>query len=110
MIEKELDGKTIQFFSEKKLVTKGVQAEDYYFMPIHVWQWNNVIVSMFAAEIANKELIPLGEGEDHYLPQQSIRTFVNVTNKEKASCEAADEHFKYTCISRITERKDSDCS
>ncbi|MFP3121641.1 IucA/IucC family siderophore biosynthesis protein [Ectobacillus funiculus] len=82
VIEKELDGKTIQLF-QKKLVTKGVQAEDYYFMPIHVWQWNNVIVSMFAAEIANKELIPLGEGEDHYLPQQSIRTFVNVTNKEK---------------------------
>ncbi len=82
VIEKELDEKTIQLF-QKKLVTKGVQAGDYYFMPIHVWQWNNVIVSMFAAEIANKELIPLGEGEDHYLPQQSIRTFVNVTNKEK---------------------------
>lgn len=82
VIEQELDEKTRQLF-QKKLATRGVQAEDYYFMPIHVWQWNNVIVSMFAAEIANKELIPLGEGEDHYLPQQSIRTFVNVTNKEK---------------------------
>jgi siderophore synthetase component len=82
VIEQELDEKTRQLFL-KKLAAREVQAKDYYFMPIHAWQWDNVIVTMFAAEIANKELIPLGEGEDKYLPQQSIRTFVNVTNKEK---------------------------
>ncbi len=67
----------------KRLQALGVSESDYYFMPIHEWQWNNMIVSMFATEIAKKEIIPLGEGEDDYLPQQSIRTFVNVTNKEK---------------------------
>ena len=82
VIEQELGEKTYQLFL-KKLEEAGVKAKDYYFMPIHAWQWNNVIVSMFAAEIARKELIPLGEGEDEYLPQQSIRTFVNVTSKEK---------------------------
>ncbi|MFC3882125.1 IucA/IucC family protein [Bacillus songklensis] len=82
VIEQELDGKTRQRFV-KKLEDRGVQVKDYYFMPIHAWQWDNVVVSMFAAEIANNELIPLGEGEDEYLPQQSIRTFVNMTNKDK---------------------------
>ncbi|MCM3790133.1 IucA/IucC family siderophore biosynthesis protein [Domibacillus indicus] len=82
VMEQELDEEARQCFVEK-LRAKEVQEKDYYFMPIHAWQWNNVIVSMFAAEIASKELIPLGEGEDEYLPQQSIRTFANVTKKNK---------------------------
>jgi siderophore synthetase component len=82
VMEQELGEETIQRFTGE-LEDKGVQAKDYYFMPIHAWQWNHHIVSMFAAEIAKKELVPLGEGEDEYLPQQSIRTFVNVTNKDK---------------------------
>jgi siderophore synthetase component len=82
VMEQELDEETRQIFT-KKLEASGVQEKDYYFMPIHTWQWNNIIISMFAPEIAKKEIIPLGEGEDEYLPQQSIRTFVNVTNKRK---------------------------
>ncbi|MBO8178286.1 MAG: IucA/IucC family siderophore biosynthesis protein [Bacillus sp. (in: Bacteria)] len=82
VMEQELDEKIRQRFV-KKLEARGIQEKDYYFMPIHAWQWNNIIVSMFAAEIARNEIIPLGEGEDEYLPQQSIRTFVNVTNKKK---------------------------
>ncbi|OMP68753.1 IucA/IucC family protein [Domibacillus epiphyticus] len=82
VMEQELDEKARQRF-EIKLRAEKVQEKDYYFMPIHAWQWDRVIVSMFASEIASKELIPLGEGEDEYLPQQSIRTFVNVTKKNK---------------------------
>ncbi len=82
VLEQELEEETRQHFA-RKLQTEGVQEKDYYFMPIHAWQWEHVIVPMFSLEIASKELIPLGEGEDQYLPQQSIRTFVNVTNKEK---------------------------
>lgn len=82
LLEQELEQETRQQFA-KKLEARGVPAEEYYFMPIHLWQWDNVIVSMFSVEIANKKIIPLGEGNDKYLPQQSIRTFVNKTNKEK---------------------------
>ncbi|MBP1080263.1 MULTISPECIES: IucA/IucC family protein [Bacillus] len=82
VIEQELDQEKRERFG-KRLSTLGVNDTDYYFMPIHSWQWNQTIVSMFAAEIAKKEIIPLGEGEDEYLPQQSIRTFVNLSNKEK---------------------------
>lgn len=82
VIEQELGQVHTDRF-RKRLNDLGVVTSEYYFMPIHIWQWNNMIVSMFAAEIAKKEMIPLGEGEDDYLPQQSIRTFVNVTNKDK---------------------------
>nr|WP_252315508.1 IucA/IucC family protein [Sinobaca sp. H24] len=30
-----------------------------------------------------RRIVPLGDGEDLYLPQQSVRTFVNQTDKEK---------------------------
>ncbi|WP_084821768.1 IucA/IucC family siderophore biosynthesis protein [Bacillus sp. SA1-12] len=82
VIEQELEENAhTQFINRIKSL--NLQSEDYYFMPIHLWQWNHSIVTMFAAEIAKNELIPLGEADDLYLPQQSIRTFVNVTNKEK---------------------------
>ncbi|MED3647741.1 IucA/IucC family siderophore biosynthesis protein [Halalkalibacterium halodurans] len=82
VITGELNEKTrAQFVNE--LERAGVEPSNYYFLPIHLWQWDHVIVSLFAAEIAGKEIIPLGEGDDQYLPQQSIRTFVNVSNKKK---------------------------
>ncbi|MGG3805755.1 IucA/IucC family protein [Metabacillus fastidiosus] len=82
VIEQELGQESNELF-KRKFNDLGLMESDYYFMPIHLWQWNNMIVSMFAAEIAKKEIIPLGEGGDNYLPQQSVRTFVNVTNKDK---------------------------
>lgn len=82
VIDQELDGATVRNFNER-LKTVNLDPEEYYFMPVHIWQWNHSIVPMFAAEIAKKTLVPLGEGEDEYLPQQSVRTFVNMTNKEK---------------------------
>lgn len=37
----------------------------------------------FAAEVAQRRLVCLGEGDDEYLAQQSIRTFFNTTSPEK---------------------------
>lgn len=82
LLEQELDEMTRHSFA-KRLARLGMLENEYYFMPIHIWQWENVVVTMFSNEIANKEIIPLGEGPDQYLPQQSVRTFVNVTNRDK---------------------------
>ncbi|OAT80609.1 iron transporter [Bacillus sp. MKU004] len=61
----------------------GEAPSDYYFMPVHEWQWKNVLIQNFPEELSEKKIIPIGEGNDSYLPQQSIRTFVNRTNKGK---------------------------
>jgi siderophore synthetase component len=61
------------------LAAQGLDPDAYYFMPVHPWQWKNMIVSHFAEEVALRRIVPLGPGPDRYLPQQSIRTFVNVT-------------------------------
>ncbi|OOE12803.1 IucA/IucC family protein [Fictibacillus arsenicus] len=83
LIRKELDGVLVQHFNEI-LREKGKLPLDYYFMPVHEWQWKNVLIQNFPEDLANGMIVPLEEGTDHYLPQQSIRTFVNTTNKLKS--------------------------
>ncbi|GGN95544.1 IucA/IucC family protein [Haloarcula pellucida] len=61
----------------------GLDPANYYFLPVHDWQWSDNIVQLFAEDIATDAIVPLGEAPDEYLPQQSIRTFSNVSNPEK---------------------------
>ncbi|MFC7063205.1 IucA/IucC family protein [Halobacillus seohaensis] len=70
-----------RFYEEIK--GNGKDPSDYFFLPVHEWQWKNILIQNFPEEIAKKQLIPLGDGEDLYLPQQSIRTFVNQSSKKK---------------------------
>jgi siderophore synthetase component len=63
--------------------SRGRDPEDYYFMPVHEWQWDNTVAQLYSKEIAEKRIIPLGETPDEYLPAQSVRTFLNVDNPEK---------------------------
>ncbi|MBU8769184.1 IucA/IucC family protein [Cytobacillus oceanisediminis] len=82
LIANELGAEMTMNFSD--IIRKyGLNPADYYFMPVHEWQWKNVLIQNFPEDLANKKMIPLEEGTDHYLPQQSIRTFVNVSDKRK---------------------------
>lgn len=65
------------------LKEQAVNTENYLFMPVHPWQWTNKIVQVFAADIAQKNIVLVGESEDAYSAQQSIRTLFNATNPEK---------------------------
>jgi siderophore synthetase component len=66
-----------------RLASKGLDPDAYYLLPVHDWQWDNSIVPLFPGAIATDDIVPLGEGPDEYLPQQSIRTFVNVDSQAK---------------------------
>ncbi|MFG3104986.1 IucA/IucC family protein [Streptomyces sp. NPDC048182] len=72
---------------------RGLDPADYLFIPVHPWQWWNKLAVTFAAEVAREHLVCLGEGEDEYLAQQSIRTFFNTTHPEK--------HYVKTALSVI---------
>ncbi|MFD9336689.1 IucA/IucC family protein [Streptomyces sp. NPDC060028] len=74
-----------------KMTSLGLDLADYHLLPVHPWQWWNKTTVTFAAEIANRRLVLLGEGEDAYLAQQSIRTFFNTTTPTK--------HYVKTAIS-----------
>ncbi len=82
LIAEELDEENISHFNES-LLLNGSKPTDYFFMPIHEWQWNNKLVFLFANEIAEKNIIPITFSDDVYFAQQSIRTFFNNTHPKK---------------------------
>lgn len=57
----------------------GVPAAHAVPVPVHPWQWENVLLPEFAGEIAAGRLAPLGAFGDRYRPQQSLRTLTNVS-------------------------------
>ncbi len=63
---------------ERTLVDQGLDPHDYVWMPVHPWQWDETVLPLFAADVAARRIVPLGDGPDRYLAQQSIRTFANI--------------------------------
>ncbi|MGW4594165.1 IucA/IucC family protein [Streptomyces sp. NPDC004457] len=78
----ELGEKTVERF-RAVLTGQGLDPADYLFIPVHPWQWWNKLSVTFAAEVARRHLVCLGEGDDEYLAQQSIRTFFNTSDPHK---------------------------
>ncbi|MBV8327333.1 IucA/IucC family siderophore biosynthesis protein [Chryseobacterium sp.] len=66
-----------------KLASHGKPVGDYHFIPVHPWQWEHKLKIHFAGDIASGLIIQLGEGNDVYSPQQSIRTLFNADHPEK---------------------------
>ncbi|MFF9058435.1 IucA/IucC family protein [Streptomyces sp. NPDC014882] len=81
-VRQELGEETVERF-DGVLRGRGLDPADYLLIPVHPWQWRNKLSVTFAAEIARQNLVCLGEGDDEYLAQQSIRTFFNATHPEK---------------------------
>ncbi|POY77436.1 AcsC protein [Pseudomonas amygdali pv. morsprunorum] len=67
----------------RDLAAQGKSIDDYQLMPVHPWQWDNVMVSTFYPELASGELIYLGTSTDVYKAQQSIRTLANASQPKR---------------------------
>lgn len=88
----ELGQDTLDRF-DRILRDQGLDPDDYLLIPAHPWQWWNKLSVTFAAEVAQRHLVCLGEGDDEYLAQQSIRTFFNKSDPAK--------HYVKTALSVI---------
>ncbi|MFD5230655.1 IucA/IucC family protein [Streptomyces qaidamensis] len=91
-LREELGAETVDRF-HRVLREQDLDPDDYLLIPVHPWQWWNKLSVTFAAEVARRHLVCLGEGDDEYLAQQSIRTFFNRTSPEK--------HYVKTALSVI---------
>ncbi len=81
-VRQELGEETVDRFHDV-LRAQALDPADYLLVPVHPWQWWNKLSVTFAAEVARRHLVLLGEGDDEYLAQQSIRTFFNRSHPEK---------------------------
>jgi siderophore synthetase component len=82
LLRSELGADVVESF-ERALEQQGLDPRSYVFMPVHPWQWSNKLALVFAADIAARDLVYLGPGEDSYQAQQSIRTFFNLSNPRR---------------------------
>ncbi|MGQ3412682.1 IucA/IucC family protein [Natrinema sp. LN54] len=81
LLESELGSRYGRFRAE--LEDRRLDPDEYLFLPVHDWQWENAIVPLFGRQLATNDIVPLGEGPDDYLPMQSVRTFVNADEPTK---------------------------
>jgi siderophore synthetase component len=56
---------------------------DYLLLPVHPWQWDQVVAPLFASAIADGTIMPLATDNDLRLPQQSVRTFLNASRPNR---------------------------
>ncbi|MFD9739033.1 IucA/IucC family protein [Umezawaea sp. NPDC059074] len=78
----ELDPETVAAFTAV-LVERGLDPDAYVWMPVHPWQLDNVVATMWAPEVATERIVVLGSAPDEYLPTQSIRTLSNVDRTDR---------------------------
>lgn len=71
------------------LARRGARPEDYLPLPVHPWQWEEVILPACHQALARGELVVIGEMAQRYLPQQSIRTLSNLDAPRQLSLKLA---------------------
>ncbi|MGT2530822.1 IucA/IucC family protein [Streptomyces nojiriensis] len=84
LYSEELDPVTRTAF-DQSLRDRGLDPLGYLYFPVHPWQWDEVVLPLFAPALAAGTLVPLPADPDVRLPQQSIRTFLNLTRPDRHS-------------------------
>ncbi|GAA4004784.1 IucA/IucC family protein [Allokutzneria multivorans] len=82
VVSQELDESTRAEFT-KVLTDRGLDAEAYVWLPVHPWQLDHVVRTLWAPELATDRIVVLGSSTDHYRPTQSIRTMCNVDRPKR---------------------------
>jgi siderophore synthetase component len=67
----------------ERLTDLGEDPADYHLLPAHPWQWEHRLAITFAPDIARRDLVLIGESDDEYRAQQSVRTMFNATHPER---------------------------
>ncbi|MGW5053786.1 IucA/IucC family protein [Actinokineospora sp. NPDC004072] len=61
---------------------------DFTIVPVHPWQHDEIIGTLYAAELAKGIVVPLGAGR-HYRPHQTIRTLANASHPTRRDVKTA---------------------
>lgn len=65
------------------LRARGLDPQSYLYLPVHPWQWDEIVLPLFAPSVASGAIVPLPPDGDQRLPQQSIRTFLNLSRPDR---------------------------
>ncbi|ROQ34801.1 siderophore synthetase component [Streptomyces sp. PanSC19] len=79
---RELDPDVHEAF-RAALTARGHEPDEYLLLPVHPWQWDEVLLPLYAPAIAAGTVVPLPADGDLRLPQQSVRTFLNTSRPDR---------------------------
>ncbi|MTD53931.1 IucA/IucC family protein [Amycolatopsis pithecellobii] len=83
LLRQELDAGQLAEFREK------ADPAEYVFMPVHPWQADEIVGTLYAGELAAGTLIDLGKSQDEYRPHQTVRTLANVSRPARRDVKTA---------------------
>ncbi|PWW62322.1 IucA/IucC family protein [Actinokineospora spheciospongiae] len=63
--------------------------QDYVLVPVHPWQADEIVGTLYAAEVATGVVVPVGESRDRYRPHQTVRTLANTTDLARRDVKTA---------------------
>lgn len=75
LLDAEL-GPDVRAAMRAELAATGADPDDYVWLPVHPFQEDAVVRTLFAGHVDDGRLVPLGEGPIAYRPVQSVRTLV----------------------------------
>ncbi|MEV4427064.1 IucA/IucC family protein [Streptomyces sp. R-07] len=79
---RELDPEVHAAF-RSALSARGHEPDGYLLLPVHPWQWDEILLPLYAPAIAAGTVVPLPADGDLRLPQQSVRTFLNTSRPDR---------------------------
>lgn len=62
---------------------------EFTLVPVHPWQAEEIIGTLYAGELAEGTVVPLGESDDHYVPHQTVRTLANTSHPTRRDVKTA---------------------
>lgn len=83
----ELSADTRAVFADA-VTGAGRDPGEYLWLPVHPWQWDETVATLYAPQVGAGLVIPLpadGGPSDRWLPQQSVRTFLNLSRPRARS-------------------------
>ncbi|RZQ61541.1 IucA/IucC family protein [Amycolatopsis suaedae] len=87
LLAEELDQATRDEFTA--VVAEVGDPADYLWVPVHPWQADEIVGTLYAAELARGTVIDLGDSFDHYRPHQTVRTLANVSRPDRRDVKTA---------------------
>ena len=64
----------------QQLTENNLNPDDFWFIPVHPWQWEHTIQSALAQELITEDIVYLCGTQSQYTAQQSLRTLQNMTD------------------------------
>ncbi|PPK64714.1 siderophore synthetase component [Actinokineospora auranticolor] len=68
---------------------KLTDPASYVLMPVHPWQLDEVVGTLYARELATGVVVPVGESTDRYRPHQTVRTLANASHPTRYDVKTA---------------------